>query len=125
MGTYVIPLLQQGSDRSSDHMVSKTLATTWLLERRSTSPVLLTIPAIRCHSPDLESYDHIHYEKLSKTGHCFNLHDYGDKLMHLTRAVLPPLHLEEQAKLTLDPCSLQSNPCSPGLESIPKEDSAC
>jgi hypothetical protein len=103
-------------------MVPQTLATMWLLKRRSTSPILTTIPATRCHSSDYTTEDHTHYEKLSKTGYHFNLHDHRDDLTCLTGAVSPPLHLEEQAELTSDPHLPQTNTHSPGLESIPKED---
>jgi hypothetical protein len=124
MGTSVIaiPIPQQGSDQSPDPVISQTLATIWLLKRRSTSPVPPTIPATRHHSPDYTTEDHAHYKKLSKTGHRFNLHDHRDDLTWLTGTISLPLHLEEQAKLPSDSRLLQTDTCSPGLKSIPNED---
>jgi hypothetical protein len=52
----------------------------WLLERRSTSPILLTIPATRCHSSDPDSPEHSHYKKQHKPWnyYTYNLHNHGD-----------------------------------------------
>jgi hypothetical protein len=76
-----ISLLQQGPDQSPDSMISDTPATVWLYKRRSTSPILLTIPATRPHSLDPTTEDHACYEKLWKTRYCFNLYDHGDDLI--------------------------------------------
>src|SRR5437879_2631798 len=105
MGTSItaVPIPQQGSDQSPNPVVSQTLATIWLLERRSTSPILLTIPATRCHLPDYTTEDHACYKRLSKTGHHFNLHNHRDDLIHLTGTIFLPLHLEEQAESSSDP----------------------
>jgi hypothetical protein len=126
MGTSItaIPIPQQGSDRSPNPVVPQTPATTWLLERRSTSPILPTIPATRCHSSDPDSPEHCRYQKHPKPGHYYNLYDHEDLLTKLTGTISPPLHLEEQAKSALGPCSLQTDICLPELESIPEEDAA-
>jgi hypothetical protein len=126
MGTSItaVPIPQQGLDQSPNPVVPQTPATMWLLERRSTSPVPPTISATRHYSPDPDSPEYSHYQKIPKPGHTYNLYDHGDLLTKLTGTISLPLHPEEQAKSPTDPRSPQTNTCSPRLKSIPKEDTA-
>jgi hypothetical protein len=119
-----LPIQQLDPDRSPRYMDTHTPATVWLFERRSTSPILQTIPATRHHSPDPDSPEHSCYQKLPKPGHYYNLYDHREQLTELTRAILLPLYQMEQTQLTSGPCLLQTNTRSPGLESILEEDDA-
>jgi hypothetical protein len=123
-GLKLLPIPQLDPDRSPEHMNTHTPATAWLFERRSTSPISSTIPTTRCHSPDPDSPEHSHYQKLPKPGHYYNLYNHEDQLTELTGATLPPLHQKEQTQPTSGVHSSPTNTHSPELESIPEEDNA-